>query len=135
MKSILQVNIGMIIQCFAVLMMILIWSVSPISNSQSDTFDYNPSEEYRSDDDEDDDDEDDDDEDDDNEDDDDEDDDDEDDDEDDNDEVSRRESDTQSKISLKNPIIKFFILFLIFIIMATGYPSPSEQKIIQSEEE
>ena len=129
MKSILQVNIGMIIQCFAVLMMILIWSVSPISNSQSDTFDYNPSEEYRSDDDEDDD------EDDDDEDDDEDDDDEDDDDEDDDDEVSRRESDTQSKISLKNPIIKFFILFLIFIIMATGYPSPSEQKIIQSEEE
>ena len=136
-------RIAILISFFLIIIVILIWSISHLSSTQPESLDneiFEISWSDEDDDDEDDDDEDDDDEDDDDEDDDDEDDDDEDDDDedenndgDDNNE-SDKESKKQSSTSFNNPMIRFLLYLLIFII-AINYTSYSKEELSSMEEE
>ena len=141
-------RIAILISFFLIIIMILIWSISHLSSTQPESLDneiFEISWSDEDDDDEDDDDEDDDDEDDDDEDDDDEDDDDEDDDDEDDDDEdenndgdddneSDKESKKQSSTSFNNPMIRFLLYLLIFII-AINYTSYSKEELSSMEEE
>ena len=136
-------RIAILISFFLIIIVILIWSISHLSSTQPEALDneiFEISWSDEDDDDEDDDDEDDDDEDDDDEDDDDEDDDDEDDDDEDenndgdDDNESDKESKKQSSTSFNNPMIRFLLYLLIFII-AINYTSYSKEELSSMEEE
>ena len=126
-------RIAILISFFLIIIVILIWSISHLSSTQPGSLDNEIFEISWSD--EDDDDEDDDDEDDDDEDDDDEDDDDEDENNDgDDDNESDKESKKQSSTSFNNPMIRFLLYLLIFII-AINYTSYSKEELSPMEEE
>ena len=150
-------RIAILISFFLIIIVILIWSISHLSSTQPESLDNeifeiswsdeddDDEDDDDEDDDEDDDDEDDDDEDDDDEDDDDEDDDDEDDDDEDDDDEdenndgdddneSDKESKKQSSTSFNNPMIRFLLYLLIFII-AINYTSYSKEELSSMEEE
>ena len=145
-------RIAILISFFLIIIVILIWSISHLSSTQPESLDNeifeiswsdeddddeddddDDDDEDDDDDDDDDEDDDDDDEDDDDEDDDDEDDDDEDDDDED-DEGSDKESKKQSTTSFNNPMIRFLLYLLIFII-AINYTSYSKEELSSMEEE
>ena len=134
-------RIAILISFFLIIIVILIWSISHLSSTQPESLDNEIFEiSWSDEDDDDEDDDDDDDEDDDDEDDDDEDDDDEDDDDedenndgDDNNE-SDKESKKQSSTSFNNPMIRFLLYLLIFII-AINYTSYSKEELSSMEEE
>ena len=112
-------GIAILINCFLIISMILIWSISPLSSTQPESLDHEIFEISWSDDDDD--------EDDDDEDDDDEDDDDEDDDDEDDDDESEKESKNQISSSFNIPMIKFSLYLLVFIV-AINYSSYSKKE-------
>ena len=121
-------RIAILISFFLIIIVILIWSISHLSSTQPESLDNEIFEISWSD-------EDDDDEDDDDEDDDDEDDDDEDENNDgDDDNESDKESKKQSSTSFNNPMIRFLLYLLIFII-AINYTSYSKEELSSMEEE
>ena len=102
-------GIAILINCFLIISMILIWSISPLSSTQPESLDHEIFEISWSDDDDD------------------EDDDDEDDDDEDDDDESEKESKNQISSSFNIPMIKFSLYLLVFIV-AINYSSYSKKE-------
>ena len=116
-------RIAILISFFLIIIVILIWSISHLSSTQPESLDNEIFEISWSDEDDDD------------EDDDDEDDDDEDENNDgDDDNESDKESKKQSSTSFNNPMVRFLLYLLIFII-AINYTSYSKEELSSMEEE
>ena len=97
-------GIAILINCFLIISMILIWSISPLTSAQSESLDHEIFEISWSDDDDD-----------------------EDDDDEDDDDESEKESKNQISSSFNIPMIKFSLYLLVFIV-AINYSSYSKKE-------
>jgi hypothetical protein len=106
-KEMILINkdgIAILINCFLIISMILIWSISPLSSTQPESLDHEIFEISWSDDDDD-----------------------EDDDDEDDDDESEKESKNQISSSFNIPMIKFSLYLLVFIV-AINYSSYSKKE-------